>query len=90
MIGWGSPTRQTIFDEIIKALHASGVLALFAAGNEGSRCGTLRYPGANEEVLTIGATGDRVKTIATFSSRGPAQGQKYPKPNVVAPVSRKL
>ena len=69
--------RTNAFDQAIKALHA--------AGNSGSRCSSLGWPGANEEVFTVGATAYQSKNIVYFSSRGPVSGEKYIKPDVVAP-----
>lgn len=82
---WGFFQRVDAFDKAIKALHAAGVFVVFAAGNEGSRCSSLRYPGQNEEVFTVGATAEKSTTIVSFSSRGPAFTHKSPKPNIVAP-----
>lgn len=82
---WGFFQKVEAFDQAIKGLHAAGVFVVFAAGNEGSRCKSLRYPGQNEEVFTVGATAARSTTIVNFSSRGPAHTHSNPKPNIVAP-----
>jgi subtilisin family serine protease len=85
---WGSTQRTTAFDKAIQALHAAGTICVFAAGNSGSRCSSVGWPGANEEVLTVGATAYQQKTIVYFSSRGPVPGASHTKPNVVAPGER--
>lgn len=60
-------------------------LNLFAAGNEDVYY-TIRNPGLAKNVLTIGATGNGIysNTIASFSSRGPAQDGRI-KPTIMAP-----
>lgn len=82
---WGGSGRVQEFITAIQKLQDAGSLQVFAAGNSGSRCSSLGYPGAIEEVLTVGALGVRSREIIYFSSRGPAPGNEYVKPNVVAP-----
>jgi subtilisin family serine protease len=82
---WGFFQKVEAFDQAIKSLHAAGVFVVFAAGNEGSRCKSLRHPGQNEEVFTVGAAATRSTNIVSFSSRGPAHTHNNAKPNIAAP-----
>jgi serine protease AprX len=69
------------------ALRAAGILAVAAAGNNGSSCSTVAEPPAiYDESFVAGAT-DSSNFLATFSSRGPVtiDGSNRLKPNVVAP-----
>jgi len=61
-------------------------LNIFAAGNEGSGARTVGNPSLAKTILTVGATGNGTSSnaIASFSSRGPSQDNRY-KPNVMAP-----
>lgn len=52
-------------------------LIVFAAGNSGSRTGTVTPPGTAKNCITVGALDD-------FSSRGPCQNGRR-KPDVIAP-----
>ncbi len=60
-------------------------LNIFAAGNEGSTARTVGNPSLAKSVLTIGADSNGTKSnkIASFSSRGPSQDNRY-KPNIMA------
>jgi subtilisin family serine protease len=82
---WGSTQQTTAFDKAIEALTKVGVLNVFAAGNSGSRCSTMGWPGALEQVFTVAALGHQSKSLAYFSSRGPVPGKSYVKPNIAAP-----
>ena len=57
--------------QIIRAATRKGLLFVFAASNDGPKEGTVGWPGATGEVLTVGST---VKTapfgMSSFSSRG--------------------
>jgi len=66
------------------ALHNAGVYVISAAGNSGPRCASMLEPAVFNFSLTVGALGNRVNTIAPFSSRGPAIGNLM-KPEIVAP-----
>ena len=64
------------------ALHAAGILNVFAAGNTGPACRTVGFPASQPEVVAVGAT-DSGGRIARFSARGP--GPLGPEPTLVAP-----
>lgn len=81
---WGSDDgRRTNFIEDIAALHAAGILPVFAAGNAGSRAGSVGSPASNPGVFAVGAY-DFKNYVAYFSSRGPSPWGEI-KPYVVAP-----
>lgn len=61
-----SANSQLLHDAVIRAYNA-GVVVVAAAGNSG---GSVEYPGAYPEVITVSAT-DASDQIASFSSRGP-------------------
>jgi len=86
--GWGNSsgtylTQDASTDAYIYA-HPN-FLNLYAAGNEYNAT-TIRNPGIAKNVITVGATqnGTSSNAIASFSSRGPTQDNRY-KPNVMAP-----
>jgi subtilisin family serine protease len=80
--GQGAPDSP--LSEAANNAMAAGVMVIVAAGNSGSNYSTIGSPGNAEQVLTVGAT-DNNGEIAYFSSRGPVSGQKYVKPEIVAP-----
>ncbi|QUC65531.1 S8 family serine peptidase [Nitrosopumilus sp. K4] len=71
--GQSSVIRDAIFSvtEAQDALGADGrkVLVIAAAGNDGPNIGTIDYPGANSNVVAVGAL-DENHNVANFSSRG--------------------
>ncbi|MFH8471702.1 S8 family serine peptidase [Streptomyces sp. NPDC018000] len=68
--------------DAVKALSDQAVFVI-AAGNRGSR-NTVSAPGCVPEALTVAAA-DRDGATASFSSRGPAVGEHYAKPDLSAP-----
>ncbi|MCL4741195.1 MAG: S8 family serine peptidase [Phycisphaerales bacterium] len=94
---WG-PQRPT-WRQICENAFATGVVVVFAAGNEGNSFppyDNVRTPGDVPDMITVGAT-DCSMNIASFSSRGPVTWQNvapyndwpYPpgklKPTISAP-----
>ena len=61
-------------------------LALFANGNTGPSTGTVGYPAAAKNVVSVGATenGAGAENVASFSSNGPTADGRI-KPTVTAP-----
>lgn len=59
-------------------------LILFSSGNSGPGGSTVGYPGTAKDLITVGATDmpPNQGTIATYSSRGPANDTRY-KPTIV-------
>ncbi|HUV31048.1 MAG TPA: S8 family serine peptidase [Acidobacteriota bacterium] len=83
-----SPCDQT-FSTVIDNVEAAGILAVFAAGNEGPAPQSLRDPADRASgplnTFSVGAVSNS-KIIADFSSRGPSRcDANQKKPEVVAP-----
>ncbi|RLN80474.1 hypothetical protein BBJ28_00001316 [Nothophytophthora sp. Chile5] len=80
---WGGGQGLTMFDLVIDAWRAAGIIPVVAAGNAGPNCGTISSPGDSASVITVGAT-DINDGLAYFSSKGPTvRGLR--KPDVTAP-----
>ncbi|KAG6594264.1 subtilisin serine protease [Phytophthora cinnamomi] len=80
---WGGGQGLTMFDGVINAWRAAGIIPVVAAGNTGPNCGTIASPGDSASVITVGAT-DINDVLASFSSKGPTvRGLR--KPDVAAP-----
>ncbi len=81
---WGATqSRRDVFAEDIAALHAAGILTVFAAGNRGPRAGSVGSPASNPGVFAVGAH-DPDSDVAFFSGRGPSPWGEI-KPYAVAP-----
>ncbi|MQM26927.1 S8 family serine peptidase [Glycomyces albidus] len=82
---WGTtiPGYDPIYAEVVDLWHASGIIPVFAAGNNGSACLTMSTPGVYENVIAVGAY-DEDHAIADFSSRGHGLNGTL-KPDVSAP-----
>lgn len=82
---WGYAGGDPFFSAVVNAWRASGIFPVFAAGNEGPWCSSLRSPGDYPRSFTVGAT-DSSDALAWFTSRGPSVfGPAVSKPDVVAP-----
>jgi len=83
---WGFPGGgDPFYAAVVAAWRAAGIFPVFAAGNEGPTCGSLRSPGDYADVFTVGAT-NPLDQVASFSARGPSVLERtVAKPNVVAP-----
>ncbi|MGZ8734910.1 MAG: S8 family serine peptidase [Acidimicrobiia bacterium] len=79
---WSIKEPSTSLGRAMTALHAAGILSVFAAGNTGPTCRTVGFPASQPEVIAVGAT-DGNGRIARFSARGP--GPLGPEPTLVAP-----
>ncbi|MBK8984687.1 MAG: S8 family serine peptidase [Chloroflexi bacterium] len=86
---WGGPGWLTTFNSDIAALHAAGILTVFAAGNNGPAAGSLLSPGSLPGVLAVGAS-DRRDEATWFSSRGPSFMTNEVKPAITAPGAQIL
>ena len=75
------------FDPLNKgaeALWKAGITVVAAAGNSGPSQSSIKSPGTNPYVITVGAMDIKNYTIANFSSRGPTiYGHK---PDLLAPA----
>ncbi len=81
---WGSEISQDdVFRPELAALRAAGIVPVFAAGNHGSKPGSIASPASLAEAFSVGAT-DAEDDVANFSSRGPSPWGQI-KPEVVAP-----
>lgn len=81
---WGVPFDTDPFmADILLAWEASGIFGVWAAGNEGPGCETLRTPPLMQMTYATGAYGSD-RQIASFSSRGPGEDGET-KPNIAAP-----
>lgn len=81
---WSGPGFTTTFYEDVVALHAAGVIPVFAAGNEGPFAGTVGAPASYTDTLAIGASHD-LDEVTWFSSQGPSPLNDEIKPWVIAP-----
>ena len=81
---WGIPfSTDPFMEDVLIAWEASGIFGMWAIGNEGESCSTVRSPGGRIVAYATGAS-DINNNIADFSSRGPGQGTEI-KPNIAAP-----
>lgn len=92
---WGVPKGvfgdcDNTFWSAIDNVEAAGIIAIFAAGNEGPNPETIRNPADRASSplnsFCVGAIDQNTQVIADFSSRGPAScDNTSKKPEVVAP-----
>lgn len=88
---WSCPNSEGCDgDELLPVLEAyekAGILNVVSAGNDGSRCRTIRNGPAHHShaVLSVGALNHRTETIAGFSSRGPSAFDGMIGPHITAP-----
>jgi Subtilase family/Carboxypeptidase regulatory-like domain len=81
---WGtSPSNDPFLEEVQQAWAASGIMGIWANGNEGPGCETSGAPGSRTINYSVGAY-DLNNKVAHFSSRGPGQDGDI-KPNISAP-----
>jgi subtilisin family serine protease len=69
--GWGGTDRSQTVEDAINYAFSKGVVVVAAAGNTGDNDAEYYYPGAYENVVTVGAT-DRSDTRYSNSSYGKA------------------
>jgi len=81
--GGGTPTAA--LERALDALLAAGVEMVFAAGNSGSRCGTVLLPALYPQAFSVGALNRNSHQLAAFSSRGPGREREKTKPEISAP-----
>lgn len=68
----------------IKRMHDAGIVAVFAAGNNGPTSDTISADAQNPCALGV-AAGDRQFQLASFSSRGAANSTAVVGPDITAP-----
>lgn len=67
-----------------EALWKAGITVVAAAGNSGPKNNTIKSPGNNPHIITVGALDLSKNIVADFSSRGPTiYGHK---PDLIAPA----
>jgi subtilisin family serine protease len=83
---WGYTGGNAFFDGAFDAWEAAGIVPVFAAGNEGPGCTSLRSPGdsSHRALVTVGST-DTNDNLSTFTSFGPSRLNNVIKPDVAAP-----
>jgi hypothetical protein len=86
---WGtSSAGLDLYDAVITAWHAAGIIPVFAIGNQGGNgCGSISSPG-DRNVIGVGSV-TRTGTISAFSSLGPSKDRGI-KPEITAPGSNIL
>jgi subtilisin family serine protease len=82
--GPDGPGTDPVEEAVNRLTEETGTLFVVAAGNNGSKRGTVNSPGTAEAALTVGAV-DRSDQLASFSSRGPRQDDDAIKPDITAP-----
>jgi len=91
---YGCPRSEgctaTSLNVAVANVLSAGIFMSVSAGNSGPSCNTISDPPSTVQgVCTVGATGTRVSTIASYSSRGPiprGSGTEIG-PSIVAPGS---
>jgi serine protease AprX len=93
-LSWGTPSTQDPsvdpLNYAVQRLWKQGIVVVVAAGNSGPNSGTVRKPGDDPVILTVGAYDDKQNadpgddSVTSWSSRGPT-AQGLAKPDVVAP-----
>ena len=81
---WGVPfSTDPFMPDILEAWEAAGMFGVWAAGNEGPVCESLRTPPLMQMTYATGAY-NSTREISDFSSRGPGENGET-KPNIAAP-----
>jgi hypothetical protein len=78
---WGGGNGY--FESQVDAWRKANIIPIFAAGNEGTGCNTIGYPGSKDNVIAVGAI-DRNNNLGWFSSVGPGPNESQ-KPEISAP-----
>src|SRR3989338_4845936 len=65
----GGDSEGSLEKDAIAYALGKGVLVVAAAGNDGPADGSIDYPGANPDVVAVGAI-DFSEAVASWSSRG--------------------
>lgn len=77
---------QSPFDPLSKgaeALWKLGITVVVAGGNSGPKSSSIKSPGCNPHLITVGAYDEEKNCVADFSSRGPTDfGHK---PDLISP-----
>lgn len=65
----GSDAESSLIRDAISYASGIGVMIVAAAGNDGPSLGSIDWPGANADVVAVGAI-DSAEAVADWSSRG--------------------
>jgi len=79
---WGGAGGRSLYDDLIAAWHAAGIVPVFSVGNTGTDCGTAGGPG-DRDVIGVGSTTIN-DNLSSFSSVGPSLNSTM-KPDISAP-----
>ena len=71
-----------------QALWKCGIIVVAAAGNSGPKSNTIKSPGINPNIITVGALDTEKLNVADYSSRGPTCFGN--KPDLLAPASNMI
>jgi subtilisin family serine protease len=78
-------SEGTQLDDVIKTSKENGILFVAAAGNVGTKCKSITYPGSHVDVIGVGSVGcDYARS--SFSSRGPMGSIICPIPIPIIPI----
>ena len=69
----GSNAESALIRDAVTYAVGAGVLVVAAAGNDGPELGSIDWPGANQDVVAVGAV-DSSEAVASWSSRGVNDG----------------
>lgn len=81
---WGTAGWRDIFFDDVAALHAAGIVTIFAAGNSGPTAGSIGAPASYPGTIAVAAS-DEINQLAWFSSRGPSPLAVDVRPQISAP-----
>jgi hypothetical protein len=84
--GWGAPGTcgDPWYSAKLLAYRAAGILAIFAAGDEGPACSSDVWPANDAGAFAVGASTPE-DLVTYFSSAGPGSCGKLQYPDVIAP-----
>ena len=81
---WGGAAQSLAFLEDVDALHAAGIITVFAVGNQGPEAGIVNAPASYTDTIAVAAS-DELDEVAWFSSHGPSLLTRRVKPTLAAP-----
>lgn len=79
---WGLTRPNPALERAQRAVEASGIIPVAAAGNLGPECGSVTTPGSHRSTLTVGALGADRRPLPT-SGRGPGPTDSQPNVAVI-------
>ncbi|MFZ4434735.1 MAG: S8 family serine peptidase [Microthrixaceae bacterium] len=79
---WGLRSPNLALERAQRAVEASGIIPVAAAGNHGPECGSVTTPGSQRSTLTVGALRSDLTPLPS-SGRGPGPTDSQPNVAVV-------